>query len=324
MERKSLKSEAVTLSSGQAGAVRSGSQPVEHRGRGIALRVGAVTAFGAMMAAMKYASEHGVVPIEILFYRNLFSLPTIIAWILWSGGFSVVRTSRPGAHAARSILGLGVMFLTFMALSRLPLAEATVISFSAPLFATMLSALVLRETVGWHRWSAVAIGFIGVLIAVQPGGTELPLAGVAIGLTAALGTAVVVITLRQIGQTESAASTVFWFNIVCITATALPMPFLFKVHEPAIWMALVLGGLMGGMAQIMMTSAVRYAPVSVLAPFDYLQLIWAIFWGYILFSDLPAAPAIAGAALIASAGCYVVWRERKLNRPISGTPQRVV
>ena len=292
--------------------------PVEHRARGIALRLGAVTAFGAMMAAMKYASEHGVAPVEILFYRNLFSLPTIIAWIIWSGGFSVVRTKRPGAHATRSFLGLGVMFLTFMALARLPLAEATVISFSAPLFATMLSALFLREMVGWHRWSAIGIGFVGVLIAVQPGGSDLPVVGVVIGLAAALGTAVIVITLRQIGQTEGAAATVFWFNIVCLTATALPMPFMFKSHDPGAWIALLLGGLVGGFAQIMMTSAVRYAPVSVLAPFDYLQMLWAIFWGYLLFAATPSAPTIAGAALIASAGCYVVWREKKLNRPVTG------
>lgn len=292
--------------------------PVEHRARGIALRLGAVTAFGAMMAAMKYATENGVAPVEILFYRNLFSLPTIIAWIMWSGGFSVVRTQRPGAHATRSFLGLGVMFLTFMALSRLPLAEATVISFSAPLFATMLSALVLREMVGWHRWSAIGIGFVGVLIAVQPSGSDLPTAGVAIGLAAALGAAVIVITLRQIGQTEGAAATVFWFNVVCLTATALPMPFVFQVHEPVVWVALLLGGLVGGFAQIMMTSAVRYAPVSVLAPFDYVQMLWAIFWGYILFAAVPTAPTIAGAVLIAGAGYYVVWRERKLNRPVTG------
>lgn len=299
----------------QQDEIAPGNRPAEHRGRGIALRIGAVTVFAAMMAAMKYATQHGVDPVEILFYRNLFSLPTIIGWIVWTGGFAVVRTKRPGAHATRSFLGLGVMFLTFTALSLLPLAEATVISFSAPLFATMLSALFLRETVGWHRWTAIAVGLAGVMIAVQPGGSGLSVAGVAIGLAAALGAAIVVITLRQIGQTESAASTVFWFNIVCVVATALPMPFMFTLHEPSVWIALLLGGLVGGLAQIMMTSAVRYAPVSVLAPFDYLQLVWAIFWGYLLFEALPSAPAIAGAALIASAGCYVVWRERRLKRP---------
>jgi drug/metabolite transporter (DMT)-like permease len=300
------------------------SRPAEHRGRGIALRVGAVSAFGAMMAALKYASAHGTTPVEILFYRNLFALPTIIGWVLLSGGPAAVRTKRPAAHAARSGLGLGVMFCTFVALSMLPLAEATVISFSSPLFATALSALVLGEKVRGHRWSAIAVGFIGVLIVIQPGGAALPPIGIAIGLAAALGTAVVVISLRQIGETESATATVFWFNIACLVATSLPMPFYFHLHPQHVWAALVLGGLMGGAAQIMMTAAVRFAPVSVLAPFDYLQLVWATLWGYLLFATLPTWESLAGAALIAGAGCYVVWRERRIGKGRAGMSSQVL
>ena len=290
------------------------SRPVENRARGIALRVGAVSTFAAMMAALKYATVHGAGPVEVLFFRNLFSLPTIIAWVAVSGGLAAVRTRRPSAHLTRSGLGLGVMFCTFFALSKLPLAEATVISFSAPLFATMLSALVLHETVLWHRWTAIAIGFIGVLIAVDPGGSTLPPLGVAVALLAALGTAVVVITLRQIGETESATATVFWFNIAGVIVTAIPMPFVARAHEADVWLALVLAGAFGGVAQIMMTAAVRYAPVSVLAPFDYLQLVWATLWGIVLFGIAPTANGAVGGVLIAAAGCYVVWRERRQRR----------
>jgi drug/metabolite transporter (DMT)-like permease len=296
------------------------SRPVEQRGRGIALRVGAVTAFAAMMAALKYCAVHGVGPMEILFYRNLFSFPTILAWILFGGGFAMVKTSRPAAHAMRSAMGLIVMFCTFLALSMLPLAEATVISFSAPLFATMLSALVLGETVMWHRWVAIVVGFAGVLIVIEPGGSALSPSGVAIGLAAALGTAVVVITLRQMGETESATATVFWFNLVCVIVTTLPMPFFFQNHPPNIWASLALGGLMGGIAQIMMTAAVRYAPVSVLAPFDYLQIVWATLWGSVLFSTLPSSTSMVGALLIAAAGSYVLWRERKAQKAIVPSP----
>jgi len=291
-------------------------RPAEHRGRGIALRIGAVTAFGAMMAALKYSTTHGASPLEILFYRNLFSFPTVVVWILTTGGFAAVKTNRPMAHATRSGIGVVVMFCTFLALSMLPLAEATVISFSAPLFATMLSALVLREKVMWHRWGAIAVGFIGVLIVVQPGGAALPPLGVAIGLAAAFGSAVVVITLRQIGETESPVATVFWFNIACVLVTALPMPLVFRHHEPHVWLALVLAGLVAGVAQILMTAALRYAPVSVLAPFDYLQIVWATVWGLILFDTLPSKAGLIGAVLIAAAGCYVVWRERKLRKTI--------
>ncbi len=299
-----------------AGAKSFYSRPVEQRGRGIMLRIGAVTMFGGMMAALKYATVHGVSPVEILFYRNIFALPTIVTWILIAGGFAMVRTERPMAHVTRSAIGLAVMGCTFVALSMLPLAEATVISFSAPLFATMLSALFLGEKVLWHRWGAIAVGFIGVLMVVQPGGSALPAMGVAIGLAAALGTAVVVITLRQIGATESAAATVFWFNIAGVIVTALPMPFFFQQHLPGVWIAVVIGGLLGGIAQIMLTAAVRYAPVSVLAPFDYLQLVWATMWGFLLFDVLPTIAALVGGVLIAVAGCYVVWRERKAKGPV--------
>jgi drug/metabolite transporter (DMT)-like permease len=291
-------------------------RPVEHRGRGIALRIGGVSCFAAMMAALKYATLHGVGPAEILFYRNFFSLPTIILWVVLNGGVAVVRTKRPGAHAIRSALGLSVMFCTFVALSMLPLAEATVISFSAPLFATILSALVLKERVLWHRWGAIAVGLLGVLVVIRPGGSGLPALGVAVALAAALGAGGVTITLRQIGQTENATATVFWFNIACVIATAIPMPFLFHVHAPNVWAALTLGGLLGGIAQIMMTAAVRFAPVSALAPFDYLQMIWAMMWGFFLFDALPTWDGVLGALLIGSGGCYVIWRERKARTVI--------
>ena len=302
-----MKSGTGTLGTKPAAAL----PPVEHRGRGIALRIGGVTCFATMMAALKYATLHGVGPAEILFYRNLFSLPTIILWVMVGGGFAAVRTKRPGAHATRSALGLSVMFCTFLALSMLPLAEATVISFSSPLFATILSSLVLKEKVLWHRWGAIAVGLLGVLVVVRPGGSGLPALGVAVALIAALGAGLVTMTLRQIGQTESPTATVFWFNIASGVATAVPMPFLFQAHSPAIWVALALGGLMGGIAQIMITAAVRFPPISGLAPFDYLQIVWAMLWGFLLFGAFPTWNGVVGAMLIGSGGCYVIWRERR-------------
>lgn len=293
---------------------------VERRSLGIALRIGAMTMFAAMMAALKYGATHGVSPVELLFYRNAFALPTILGWIGFSGGFAIVATRRPWLHATRSALGLGVMALTFIALSLLPLAEATVISFSAPLFATILSALMLHEKIMWHRWSAIAIGFVGVIIVVQPGNGALPMGGMLIGLAAAFGSALVVITLRQIGATEHPVATVFWFNLACAVATSIPMPFLFQNHAATVWLALAAGGLLGGVAQILMTSALRYAPVSVLMPFDYLQIIWATLWGFVLFDVLPTRASLIGGALIIGAGCYVVYRERKVHRLSAASP----
>lgn len=305
------------------GEQRAAPQPsllVERRGLGIALRIGAMTLFAGMMAALKYGAAHGVSAIEMLFYRNLFAFPTVLAWIGFSGGFAIVATRRPEMHATRSALGLGVMALTFLALSMLPLAEATVISFSAPLFATILSALMLREKIMWHRWTAIALGFVGVLVVVQPGQSALPIGGLLIGLVAAFGAALVVITLRQIGGTEHPVATVFWFNLACVVATAIPMPFLFHNHPPIIWIALLSGGLLGGVAQILMTTALRYAPVSALMPFDYLQIIWATIWGFFLFDVLPTPNSLIGGALIIGAGCYVVYRERKVRTIVTPTP----
>jgi drug/metabolite transporter (DMT)-like permease len=295
------------------------TRPVEDRARGIALRVGAVSTFATMMAVLKYASAHGTGSMEILFFRNLFALPTIVAWVLAGGGLAAVRIRRPGAHATRSALGLGVMFCTFLALSKLPLAEATVLSFSAPLFATLLSALLLGERVAPHRWMAIAVGFGGVLIAADPGGSALPPLGVAVGLLAALGTALVVITLRQIGETESATATVFWFNIACLAITALPMPLVLRPHGPAVWLALGAGGVLGGIAQVLTTAAVRYAPVSVLAPFDYLQLAWATVWGLVLFGVPPTIHGALGGVLIVAAGGSVIWRERGRRTTVPAT-----
>lgn len=287
---------------------------VDHRARGIALRIGAVTAFGVMLAALKYGAEQKVSAAELIFYRNLFSFPTILAWVMLTTGFAGVKTSRPGAHATRAAIGLVSMYLNFFAYAMLPLAEATAIGFSAPLFATALSAVLLREQVGWHRWGAIAVGFIGVLIVVRPGGGALPAAGVALGLVAAFGVAMVVITLRQIGATERATATVFWFNLVSLAVTAVPMLWLFHWHDTHVWIALIILGLFGGAAQILITASVRFAPVSVLAPFDYMQMLWAILWGWVLFSIVPAGPALFGAALIAAAGGYIVWREGRRNR----------
>jgi len=306
-----------------ASAAAQPSLLVERRGLGIALRIGAMTLFAAMMAALKYGASHGVGAVELLFYRNLFAFPTILAWIFFSGGFAIVHSRRPQLHATRSALGLGVMALTFLALAKLPLAEATVISFSSPLFATILSALMLREKVMWHRWSAIALGFVGVMIVVQPGQSALPIDGMLIGLAAAFGAALVVITLRQIGGTEHPVATVFWFNLACIVATVIPMPFFFHDHPPAVWIALISGGLLGGVAQILMTSALRYAPVSVLMPFDYLQIIWATIWGFFLFDVLPTRNSMIGATLIVGAGCYVVYRERKAGKMPAPTPEKL-
>jgi drug/metabolite transporter (DMT)-like permease len=147
------------------------SRPVQNPLLGVAFRVGGATSFAFMAAMIKLGHARGVSTPELAFYRFAFGLPPLLAWMAWTGTFDAWRTARPMAHAVRAVLGLGTMLLAFSALAYLPLAESTTIGFAAPLFAVALSALVLKERVGPHRWSAVAIGFIGVLVVMRPEGS---------------------------------------------------------------------------------------------------------------------------------------------------------
>jgi drug/metabolite transporter (DMT)-like permease len=288
--------------------------PSEHRLRGIAYRMGAVLCFAIMAGGIKLAADRGVTTAELIFYRNLFSFPIILLWLASGPGFAAIRTRRPGAHLTRAAIGLVSMVLNFQALVMLPLAEATTIGFAAPLFATILSALLLGEPVGWHRWMAVAIGFAGVVVVIQPGNMALPLDGLAVAILAAIGVSAVVVTLRQIGATEHPATTVFWFNIASLAVVSLPMPFVAKAHSIDVWAMLAVMGLAGGVAQILMTSSLSRAPVAVLAPFDYFQLLWATIVGWLLWSRSPSASTLAGGLLIAASGIYTGFREHRLHR----------
>jgi drug/metabolite transporter (DMT)-like permease len=286
----------------------------ERRLLGISLRMGAVLCFAIMAGALKLAANAGVSVAELIFYRNLFSFPVILTWLALGPGFAVVKTKRPGAHLTRAAIGLVSMMLNFQSLIMLPLAEATTIGFAAPLFATILSAMLLGERVGPHRWLAVAIGFVGVIVVMQPGGGSLPAGGLAMAIIAAIGVASVVITIRQIGATEHPATTVFWFNIASLAVVSLPMPFVAHVIPTELWVTLGVMGLAGGLAQILMTSSLSHAPVAVLAPFDYFQLLWVSIVAWLLWSRSPSPATLAGGLLIAGSGIYVAYREHRLHR----------
>lgn len=283
----------------------------------IALRVGAVACFAVMGASVKLAYDADVSAPETLFYRFVFGTPPLLAWIAWSGEFQAWRTRRPLAHLARSSLGLTTMALNFVTLFYLPLAEATAIGFSAPFFAVVLSALLLHERVGPHRWSAVLVGFAGVLIVTRPGASELAPTGLLLGTLGAFGAACVMIALRSIGRTDGTQTTVLLFSLTALIVFGAFMPFYGQAHAPGTWALLVAVGLSGGVAQILFTAALRHAPVSVVVPFDYSQLIWATLLGALLWGDFPPATTWIGAALIVAGGLYTAFRERRRNRALS-------
>ncbi|HVQ08532.1 MAG TPA: DMT family transporter [Allosphingosinicella sp.] len=286
----------------------------QNRLLGIGLRVGAATCFGFMAAMIKLGSEAGVSLPELAFYRFAFGLPPLLIWIAMTGSFGAWRTRRPFAHLWRGTIGLTTMVTAFAALTLLPLAESATIGFVAPLFSVALSALILGEKVGRHRWTAVVLGLIGVLIVMRPGGSPVPALGLALALLAALGTAGVTITLRQIGKTERTPTIVLWFTFFAMAATGLFLPAYGRAHDGPTWTILVALGLFGGLGQLFLTSSLRFAPVPVVVPFDYSQLLWAVLLGWILWDTSPPASTWTGAAVIVASGLYTLYREHLLGK----------
>ena len=290
---------------------RVGAAPdVDNVLAGILCRIGMGLSFSAMAALLKLASTRGLNAPELVFYRSLFALPVVLAWVLNREKLSVLKPNQPMSHVWRSGLGLISMGLTFEALVLLPLAEATAINFTAPIFATVLSCLVLKEFVGVHRWTAVFVGFLGVLVVARPGGSSLPALGVSVALAAALSQSAVTITLRHLQKSENISAIVFWFAVAGTSVGAVLMLFFGHLHP---WQAIAFaatGGLLGGFGQLFMTWSLR-APISAVTPFDYLQIVAATIYGWLLFADVPTRHTLIGAALIAGAGIYTAWREHR-------------
>ena len=290
-------------------------RPAEQRPlAGVALRLLTALLLALMFALVKLASTRGVHVVESLFYRQIGSALCAIGLVAAGPGFASLRTRRVGAHVGRMALGLVAMALNFLAMILLPLAEATAIGFTVPIFSTVLAALLLGEPTGRWRWGAVAAGFAGVLLIVQPGSGEVPLAGASLALVAALLTAAVTIVIRRLGATERASTTVFWFAVSSLAPLGLLMVHFGGAHDAASWA--ILGGLalVGGLAQLTLTGALRLAPVALVMPMDYTSLLWATLLGLWLFGDLPSPWTWAGAPVIIASGLVIVWREHRLAR----------
>lgn len=284
----------------------------------ISLRLASVALFSVMFTSVKLASERGAHLLETLFYRQFFALIVVTAILVAGPGLASVRTERPGAHVLRTAIGTFGMVLFFASVMLLPLAEATTVGFTVPIFAAILSAIILREPTGIHRWSAIALGFAGVLIVMQPGGhANVPVMGFAIGIAAALNAAFVNIMIRQLARTESALTIVFWFSALSTPILAIGLFLFGRVHDPVTWGLLAATGVCGGLAQVLMTSSLRWAPVSLVLPMDYSSLIWSTLFGWILWNVLPGPTTWIGAMLIVASSLYIAWRERVKQRDSS-------
>jgi drug/metabolite transporter (DMT)-like permease len=281
---------------------------------GIALRLLTALLLAIMFALVKLASTRGVNVVESLFYRQCGSALCAAAVVAAGPGLVSLRTKRVWAHVGRMALGLAAMALNFLAFILLPLAEATTIGFSVPIFSVVLAALALGEPTGKWRWGAVAAGFAGVLLIVQPGSGDVPLLGASVAVAAALLTASVTIVIRRLGATERATTTVFWFAVSSLAPLGLLMLHFAGAHDAATWAILAGLALAGGLAQLTLTGALRLAPVALVMPMDYTSLIWAVLLGASIFGELPTPWIWLGAPVIIASGLVIVWREHRLHR----------
>ncbi len=279
---------------------------------GIYYMLAAVVLFSCMDALIKYASEDYPTG-QIVFFRNLFAFLPVIYFLRQAGGLSALRTKRPRDHILRGIVGVIAMGLVFTSFKLLPLGEAVALTLSGPIFLTALSVPLLGEKVGLRRWSAVIAGFIGVVIMTRPGaGLFNPAALFALG--GAVFYALAMISVRWLSATEPAATTVFYFTLFATVAGALTLPFQWQTPDLGGFCLLAGIGLIGGVAQMAMTQAFRMAPASIIAPFEYLALVFAGTIGYLVWREVPDAFVLVGSAVVIASGLYILHRETVRGR----------
>jgi len=279
------------------------------------IRLGAIGALATMSALIKLASERGVHLFEIMFWRQFLTIPMVLAWVMATSGLSALATRRPGTHFRRGLYGTVGMVLNFGGVILLPLAEATTINFTVPIWAVLLSILLLKEKVGVWRWSAVAIGFAGILVIAQPGGGHFPLYGALVALGGAFMIALNSIQIADLGRTDKPLTIVFYFALFTTPLAALALPFVMTAHDTGDWLLLLAIGLAGALGQLLLTAALRFGKVASVIVMDYSSLFWATLYGWLLFGMLPPATTWLGAPLIVIAGLVIAWREHRLTRP---------
>lgn len=286
---------------------------------GILLKITSVLMFVVMNALIKALSAHFPTG-ELIFFRSFFAIPVIVGWIAWRGDLRHgLRTQDPRKHVFRGLVGTTAMGLGFLAVGLLPLPEATAIGYAAPLLTVIFAAMFLGEDVRAFRLSMVALGMSGVMIVLAPrlgAGGQLSDAQ-ALGALAALSgagcVALVQIFISRMVRTERTSAIVFWFSVTATVVSLATIPWGWAMPTPAQAALLVLTGLIGGAAQIFMTSSYRFAETSVVAPFDYVSMIFALVIGYWIFAEVPTWPMLGGASLIIVAGILIIWRERQLG-----------
>ena len=291
-----------------------------HRpGLAVGLKLAAIFLFVSMAAVIKATSD-AVPPGQAVFFRSTFAIPVILTWLILRNELRQgLITRKPGYHILRGILGASAMGLTFTGLGLLPLPEVTAIGFAAPIFTVILAAILLGERIRMIRVTAVGLGLIGVSIMLWPrlstsgdlqDGATL---GAIVILIATLMRSLVQIHVRRMVETEHTAAIVFYFSLTAATLSLLTASFGWVVPDLKTVGLLISAGVMGGVGQILITSSYRFGSASMLAPYDYASMIYAVVIGYVWFGELPTVIMLSGASLVIAGGAVVLWRERQLG-----------
>ena len=289
--------------------------------RGVILKCLSVVVFTLMGTLIKTTSESGmgVPPGQQVFFRSLFAIPVILVWLAWRGDLRTgLRTFRPMGHFYRGVIGTCAMVLSFWSLALLPFPEATALGYAAPLMTVIFAAMFLGEEVRAFRLGMVVLGLVGVVVVLSPrlgegaGGVQQSL-GAMVALAAAACTALAMIFVRKLAQEEQTSAIVFWFSLTSTLLGLATLPFGWVATDWQTTLTLVAIGLLGGLAQILLTSGYRFADASLIAPFEYTSMLLALGIGWYVFGEAPTLTMLAGAALVITAGILIIWRERQLG-----------
>lgn len=285
---------------------------------GIFLKLASVVLFSGMTVCVKALGE-GIPVGQTIFVRGLISMAVLALIARHTGSLHLLKTRNWRSHALRSISGTVSMFCLFAAVTLIPLADVTAITFASPMFVTVLAMLFLGERIHRFRWTALGIGFVGVLIMIGPHvsfaeGTSL---GVLAALGAAIFSALAMIFLRKMSGGEHAITITFYFSLTFTVISALTALQGWPLPTPMQWLFIVLAGLFGVFGQLLMSYSYRYAEASTIAPLDYTSLVMAMILGYVFFSEVPSPSVWIGAPLVIVAGSIILWREYALKKRLS-------
>lgn len=248
-------------------------------------------------------------PLQLAFFRLLLALLVVMPFF-WRHGLAPLKTQRLGLLILRGVINVCAMFCFFSALGMAPLADVTALSFTAPLFATVLAFFMLKERMGWRRVAAILIGFVGTMIVLRPGFQDIGL-GYILVLCATVFWGFCVIIIRELGKTESSVTITTYMSLVMAPIALIPAIFVWQWPTATQFVGLIVLGLVGGGGQMAMTQALRYTETHVAMPFDYLRLIWVSISGYVLFADVPDIYVWIGGTVIFASTAFITMRESR-------------